>query len=108
MEYVIRPFDMEPRIAGTSIELKLVFPALMPLTGVLTAKFGLFDSQYQVGADKTLGNGIAITGQDLTITIPAEDTAGLEGVHKFEFWLNLADGKVAGQGVLILIKSLFA
>lgn len=107
MEYVIRSFEMEPRIAGTSIELKLTFPDLLPLAGVTAAKFGLFDSQYQVGDEKTLTNGITIVAQTLTITIPPTETEGKEGVHKFEFWLTMGTSKVAGQGILLLVKSLF-
>jgi hypothetical protein len=106
MEYIIKDFEIERRIAGTSIEIVLNFPAILPLSDVTAVKFGLFDSQYLL-VELALGNGITITGQELKIKILPTITEGKEGFCDFEIRLTKPSGKVAGRGIVHIVKSLF-
>ncbi len=89
------------RQEGDHASVIFVVPDILSLNG-RTATFKVANSQRKIILSKTVGKGLTISGQQISIPLLPADTKGHSGSHKWELELSSPEIITIGKGSFII------
>lgn len=105
--YIIDEDILITRQEGDDADIVFTVPDVLSLNGA-TAKFQAYNTDGVKIIDKSIGSGIAIDGQKITIDLIPFDTLNKANVHRWELEITTSQNKVItiGRGSLKITKQL--